>query len=171
MQTTNYIYFFSHKPNSINTHIYSQWWQCNIVDKVNNIDHTFVSAEQLMMYKKAILFKDYETANLILKSNNQAEIKKLGRKVSNFNSSVWDKHKFNIVTKGNLLKFSQNKDLKKALLSTKDNILVEASPYDKVWGIGLDASQAAITDPSEWPGENLLGKALMEVRAKLSTSE
>ncbi len=116
------------------------------------------------MSEKAKLFNDQEIYQLILKDNVQAKIKKLGRQVKNFNKEIWDKNKENIVVNGNVLKFSQNEDLKDFLIETGDKILVEASPHDKIWGIGMDANNPDVYDPNKWKGENLLGFSLMQVR-------
>ena len=89
----------------------------------------------------------------------------------NFREEIWNQYKFEIVVRGNILKFSQNKELKKFLLSTNDAVLVEASPYDKVWGVGLKRDDVKINNPNKWQGENLLGFALMEVREKLQKKE
>jgi ribA/ribD-fused uncharacterized protein len=123
--------------------------------------------EQYMMAEKAKLFNDSETLNLIMDETDQKTIKDLGRMVKNFNSNIWDENKYNIVLKGNFAKFSQNNNLKEFLLSTNDSIIVEASPYDKVWGIGMKQDDKNILDVSKWKGENLLGFALMEVRDML----
>ena len=123
--------------------------------------------EQFMMEQKAQLFGDEKIRQQILESKQQNEIKKLGRKVQNFNQSLWDQVKYLIVLNGNWYKFSQNKHLKNFLLSTGDAVLVEASPYDAVWGIQLSADAPDASNPMNWQGENLLGFALMEVRDEL----
>ena len=117
-----------------------------------------------MMSEKAKLFKDEETRQLILKESSQGVIKKLGRRVKNFDEKEWDKNKMNIIINGNIFKFSQNKELKKFLLETGDKILVEASPTDKIWGIGMDQKNPDIYNPNNWKGLNLLGFSLMHVR-------
>ena len=117
-----------------------------------------------MMACKAELFKDYFTRDKILKNNNPKEIKALGRKVIGFNQNIWDFYKYNIVLFGNILKFSQNTELKNFLLNTGSDILIEASPYDSIWGIGLCANSTDALDPKKWKGSNLLGFALMETR-------
>ena len=94
-------------------------------------------------------------------------LKALGRKVSGFDQHIWDERKFDIVVAGNLLKFRQNMTCQRFLIRTADKILVEASPYDRIWGIGLSEEDARLMDPSEWPGQNLLGKALMLVRERI----
>lgn len=138
----------------------SQWYMLPmIIDNIN-----FVCAEQYMMYSKAILFNDKDIANKILVTNNPKIMKQLGRQIKNFNDIVWNKNRESIVYKGNVAKFSQNKVLKNKLLATKNKTLVEASPYDLLYGVGLNAQVASKTDESKWPGLNLLGKILMQVR-------
>lgn len=158
-----YVFFWGHresKDGRITNSCFSQWWKSDfIVDKVN-----YCCAEQYMMASKARLFNDYETLEKILKTKTQGKIKALGREVKNFNDDIWNKEKYNIVLKGNIAKFSQNEKLKQYLISTGDKILVEASPYDKVWGIGMSRDDEGVNNPLLWKGENLLGFALMEVR-------
>lgn len=127
----------------------------------------FSCAEQFMMYNKAVMFDDMHAANEIMKEERPFMMQKWGRTVQNFDQGLWDVHKLAIVTKGNLAKFSQNASLQQKLLSTGENIIAEASPYDKIWGIGMDVQKAKKSPKKEWPGHNLLGKALMDVRSKL----
>ena len=155
-ETLTHIYFWGS--------IYSQWAKCSFKDESNRI---FSTAEQFMMYHKALLFGDTATAEAILKTNDPKKQKALGRLVKGFNEDLWNSNKFNIVVKGNLLKFSQSENLKKQLLSTENKVLVEGSPYDTVWGVGLKYDDPKILDEKNWQGENLLGKALMEVRKTL----
>lgn len=157
-ETSTHIYFWGS--------IYSQWAKTAFSDGVNH----FTTAEQFMMHSKSLLFGDTVIANQIIKTNNPKEQKALGRKVSGFNEDIWNKQKLEIVIKGNLLKFSQNPELKRQLLSTGNKILVEGSPYDLVWGVGLKWDDPLILNESNWRGENLLGKALMIVRDKLKTT-
>lgn len=152
--TKTHIYFWGS--------FYSQWAKYDMID--NSLQQKFSSCEQYMMYHKAILFKDKESAQKILDTNDVKKQKELGRKVKNFNESEWNKHKFDIIVKGNLLKFSQNEEIKAELISSGDKILVEASPYDKIYGVGLKWNNDLILDERNWKGENLLGKALMQVR-------
>ena len=114
-----------------------------------------------MMYNKAILFGDTTIANKILQETTPKVIKSLGRKVRNFDENIWNKHKEEIVFKGNYLKFTQNKELKEELISTENKMLVEASPYDKIWGIGINVKQAI--EGKEWKGLNLLGNILFSL--------
>ena len=120
-----------------------------------------------MMAGKAELFGDQEIREQILKCSDPKQIKTLGRKVRNFDQVVWDKFKYAIVLNGNWCKFSQNRPLREFLLSTGDSVLVEASPYDNIWGIRLSASSPDAQNPLKWRGQNLLGFALMEVRDEL----
>lgn len=143
---------------------FSQWHPVGFKDEEGNF---FKTAEHWMMFKKAKLFGDETVAQKVLKSGHPSKAKKLGREVKNFDSKIWDQHKFNIVKEGNVLKFSQNQELKEKLLETGDTFMVEASPYDRIWGIGLEAKDAKNISEEQWPGENLLGKALDEVRAQL----
>lgn len=158
-----YLFFWGHtadKNGLVTSCCLSQWWECDFVYD----GMTFKSTEHWMMYKKALLFNDLNIAALILKCNSPGEAKKLGREVSNFENDVWNQHRMNIVVEGNVLKFSQNKDLETFLLNTKDRILVEASPVDEIWGVGLSKDSEKIHNPNTWRGLNLLGFALMQVR-------
>ena len=159
---TEYLFFYGHKKNcdNVGNECLSQWYE----SKFTIGGAKFHTAEQYMMSQKAAVFKDVKTLKQIMKAKNPKQCKTLGRKVINFNQATWDKMKYKIVLDGNLLKFSQNEELKQFLLSTGDKILVEASPYDKVWGIGMLAENFECINPGAWNGENLLGFALMEVR-------
>jgi ribA/ribD-fused uncharacterized protein len=119
------------------------------------------------MWEKAVFFGDMVTAALILKTPSPSQCKKLGRIVLNFKADVWLREGYAIMIDINMAKFSQNSKLKAILLSTEDKILVEASPYDTIWGIGLYHEDDKVLDEKNWKGQNLLGKALMEVREKL----
>ena len=120
-----------------------------------------------MMAGKARLFEDTEAFAAIRACSDPKEIKALGRNVRNFDEALWDKMKYPLVLMGNYNKFVQNEDLRKFLLSTGDCVLVEASPYDHVWGIGLSADDTRAKHPRQWNGDNLLGFALMEVRDEI----
>lgn len=133
--------------------------------------HYYYNTEQWMMYWKACLFKDNEIATQILKTSDPKTIKALGRQVKGFRWEVWEQNARSIVYEGCLLKFSQNPSLKRLLLSTGDKLLVEASPYDKLWGIGLDEYTALKTPKPEWPGKNWLGICLMAIRDHLRNSK
>lgn len=120
-----------------------------------------------MMAEKARLFKDEESLDRVLVANHPNEAKQLGRKVAGFDKKLWERQRSEIVTTGNFAKFSQNPALKEFLLNTGDRVLVEASPVDRIWGIGLAADHIDAENPYKWKGLNLLGFALMEVRNRL----
>lgn len=141
----------------------SQWYNSDFMEG----DILFSTCEQYMMYKKALLFKDIISANNILKEKNPALIKKLGRKIKNFDEEKWIEERFNIIYQANIYKFKTNETLKKKLLESGDIILAEASPYDKIYGIGLKPNHPDVKNPNMWKGLNLLGKALMKVREEL----
>lgn len=143
---------------------FSQWFRCSFTDGGN----TFNCAEQFMMHGKAVLFDDAEVAEKILTAAHPREHKALGRKVKSFDDKVWKRSREQIVLAGNRAKFTQNPELKELLLATKDTELVEASPYDKIWGIGLAASDPRAQDPSQWKGQNLLGRILTQLREELA---
>ena len=160
-----FLHFWGHysKDGSIGPTCLSQWWMSDF--KVEG--ELFHCMEQYMMAEKARLFGDREIREQIMCAATPAKMKALGRKVRNFDQGVWDKCKYTIVLTGNFQKFLQRPDMKDFLLRTGDKILVEASSFDHVWGIGLAASQADARTPSAWRGTNFLGFALMEARAEL----
>lgn len=127
----------------------------------------YTCAEQFMMSKKAMIFGDKKIENEILNSTSPKQMKLLGRKVKNFDEKIWDDIKYKVVTLGNYYKFSQNKRMRDILLATGDKVIVEASPLDRIWGIGLSKSNEDAINIKAWRGLNLLGFALMEVRDEL----
>ncbi|MFD0688253.1 NADAR family protein [Actinomadura fibrosa] len=129
---------------------------------------TYPTAEHYMMAGKARLFGDEEMAAAILDAGHPAEAKKLGGRVRGFDEETWAAHRFGIVVDGNMAKFSQHPELRSYLLSTGDRVLVEASPLDRIWGIGLAADDERAERVADWRGLNLLGFALMEVRERLA---
>lgn len=161
----DFLFFYGHTNDKkeVTKSSLSQWY---IKDFKEN-DLLFNCMEKYMMYNKALLFDDKDIANEILNNNQPKAIKELGRKVKNFNDELWDKMKYKIVFTGNYYKFSQNTDLRNFLLSTKNKVLVEASPYDKVWGIKMKYDDENIENPFCWKGKNLLGFALMEARDEI----
>ena len=159
---TTVIYFWGHTPNTkkITKACFSQWYDCYFeIDGIR-----YHTTEQYMMAVKARLFDDEETLREIMESSHPHDYKELGRKVRGFLPELWDAKKYDIVVVGNKAKISQNADIRDFLLSTGDAVLAEASPYDKIWGIGLDRETALKGSVEQWQGENLLGRALMEVR-------
>jgi ribA/ribD-fused uncharacterized protein len=145
--------------------IYSQWYTAPKL--ITEEGKTFTSAEQYMMYKKAQLFNDVEAAEEILATDNPRTIKAIGRRVKNFNATAWSDISYAVVVQGNFLKFTQNIELQHTLREQAHLQLVEASPEDKIWGIGLHASDDRVLDESQWQGQNLLGKAIMAVRERI----
>ena len=147
--------------------VYSQFHPCEF--QVDNV--VYCCAEQYMMASKAREFKDEKTLQKIMKEKDPKKIKALGRKVTPFDPTVWNAKAPGHVETGNYAKFSQNEHLKKEMLASGNRLLVEASPKDKIWGIGLSEKQARNTPQDKWPGKNQLGQALMKVRSKLQTQE
>ncbi|KAK3107123.1 hypothetical protein FSP39_011692 [Pinctada imbricata] len=143
--------------------VFSQWYRCNMV--IDGIRYN--CAEQYMMHQKAVLMGDKESANLILSSNNPREQKQIGRRVKHFKETLWNEKRESIVKKGNLEKFRQNKALAEILKTTYPRVLVEASPFDKIWGIGLRSTDKRAKIKKEWKGRNLLGFILTDVRNEL----
>lgn len=159
-----YLFFWGHHPKKeICKSCFSQWWK----DTFRVDIHNYCCMEQYMMAEKARLFEDKEIRQQILNETEPKAIKELGRKIHHFNQDIWDKYKYSIVINGNYAKFIQNEELLNFLLSTGDKVLVEASPYDTIWGIGMQEADTQIHNPWLWKGENLLGFALMEVRNEL----
>ena len=164
--TLVYRLFWGHrarKDGQLGDACFSQWWRCRFI--VN--EQMYSSAEHFMMAAKARLFGDETTRTAILAAADPGAAKSLGRKVRGFEPTVWDAARFDIVTAGNVAKFGQDDRLRAYLLATGDEILVEASPVDAVWGIGLPAAHADARTPERWPGQNLLGFALMRARGIL----
>ena len=154
------LYFYGHTGRSGPKKVLSNWYQCEFIDPHDA--QSYLTTEQYMMAKKAQLFKDDESYISIMNSSNPNDAKLLGRKVKNFNQDIWNKNAKNIVICGCYLKFTENESLKAFLLSTGNRHLVEASPYDKIWGIGISLLAAKSGKP--WNGTNWLGECLMKVR-------
>lgn len=138
----------------------SNWYPCNFY----YAGQRFNNSEQAFMWEKASHFRDDETRDLIQKESNPKHVKALGRRVKNFNAEEWMMKSYIFMIAVNNAKFRENERLKQVLLLTGDKTLVEASPYDKIWGIGLHWNDDDVLDETKWKGMNLLGKALMEVR-------
>lgn len=144
--------------------IYSQWYMSKNKDYLfEENGRGFITAEHYMMYHKALTFSDNEIANKILETLHPRDVKALGRLVKNYDDKLWSKVRFDIVTQGNILKFSQNQDLMDDLIKYQDLIFVEASPVDVIWGIGLHYEDDRVLDEKQWKGQNLLGKAINKV--------
>ena len=160
-----FLLFWGHqKGASISASCLSQWYASSFwQDEVR-----YACAEQYMMAKKAECFGDKEALEQILSAKDPVQMKALGRQVRGFNAKVWDEVKFSVVLNASYLKFSQNTSLRDFLLQTGSKVLVEASPVDKIWGIGLAASDENAQNPMKWRGQNLLGFALMRARDEIA---
>ena len=151
-----------HNPDEENGYLSNWYPSAFVVDGVG-----FSSAEQYMMYKKAVCFGDWDTAKEILCTDDVAQIKELGRQVSNYSESYWNGIRQIVVFEGLLAKFSQNENLKNQLKATGDAILAECAVKDRIWGIGLSMKDSDRFEISKWKGQNLLGYTLMMVRERL----
>jgi ribA/ribD-fused uncharacterized protein len=162
----SYLYFWGHRPypkGLASNSCLSQWYASPF--KYDGM--RYMTAEHFMMAQKARLFGDTSTLDRILKASSPGAAKSLGREVSGFEQSLWENHRFEYVVRGNLAKFEAHKDIAEFLLNTGNKVLVEASPVDSVWGIGLAPEDEKARDPNKWQGLNLLGFALMVVRERL----
>lgn len=163
-----WLHFWGHRPRpdgAIGASCLSQWWPAPFT--VDGIE--YATAEHWMMARKARLFGDAEAESRALAAASPAQAKKEGRLVRGFSDVTWERERFGIVVEGNVHKFSQHPELSAFLLGTGERVLVEASPMDRIWGIGLAADDERAHDPARWRGLNLLGFALMEVRERLRT--
>lgn len=161
-----FVYFWGHRPRSdgvLGPTCLSQWYASPFeTDGVG-----YATAEHFMMAEKARLFGDAATRERILRASSPGEAKKLGRQVRRFDEDRWLQERFDIVVAGNVAKFCQSPALRDYLVGTGDRVLVEASPVDAIWGTGLAADDPGAGSPASWRGLNLLGFALMQVRASL----
>jgi ribA/ribD-fused uncharacterized protein len=161
------LFFWGHTPRQtglVDKSCFSQWYPAAF----EVAGETYATAEHWMMAEKARLFGSDDVRQRIIAAKHPAEAKKLGRQVRDFDPQVWDEQKYALVVTGNYHKFSQHAELRNYLLTTQNRVLVEASPVDAIWGIGLAADHPDATRPAAWPGQNLLGFALMEARDELS---
>ncbi|MHA5051709.1 NADAR family protein [Streptomyces sp. SD15] len=165
-----YLHFWGHSPRpdgQVSASCLSQWWPSPFT--VAGV--SYASAEHWMMAGKARLFGDAEAERRAVEAPHPALAKKAGRLVRGFDDSIWERERFAIVVEGSVHKFAAHADLRAFLLSTGERVLVEASPLDRVWGIGLAADDERASDPERWRGPNLLGFALMEARERLRESQ
>lgn len=149
------------RPDAIGAHVLSQWAPSSFTVG----EQAYHSAEQYMMAEKAALFGDRQARDRILSCTHPAQAKAIGREVRGFTDQCWDAHRFEIVVTASVAKFSQNPSLYTYLIGTGRRILVETSPRDRIWGIGLPRDHPDAERPSRWPGKNLLGFALMTARS------
>lgn len=161
-----YLHFWGHRPRpdgQVGTSCLSQWWPSPFT--VDGVE--YATAEHWMMASKARLFEDAEAEKKAVAASSPAQAKKVGRLVRGFDESLWQRERFGIVVEGSVHKFAAHPDLRAFLLGTGNRVLVEASPMDRVWGIGLAADDERAMDPAQWRGANLLGFALMAARERL----
>ncbi|MEW2527215.1 NADAR family protein [Streptomyces sp. NPDC047071] len=161
-----YVHFWGHTPRrdgALGASCFSQWWPSPFTaDGV-----VYATAEHWMMAAKARLFGDAEAERAALTARTPAEAKRAGRLVRGFDRAVWERERFAVVAEGSERKFASDAALRAYLVGTGDRVLVEASPVDPVWGIGLAADDPRADDPAAWRGLNLLGFALMTARERL----
>ena len=163
-----YLYFWGHQPRrdgSVGSECMRQWFAAPF--EIEGV--RYPTAEHYMMAEKARLFDDADVLARILEAPQPGAAKRLGREVSGYDDAAWSAARFEAVVRGTVAKFEQHEPLRTFLIGTKRRVLVEASPVDRVWGIGLAADDDRASHPSAWRGENLLGFALMEVRERIST--
>ncbi|MEU5169494.1 NADAR family protein [Streptomyces mutomycini] len=165
-ESLKYLPFWGHRPRvdgRLGESCLSQWWPAPFtVDSV-----TYASAEHWMMAGKARLFGDAEAEARAVAAGSPAAAKEVGRLVRGFDDGLWARERFALVVAGSVHKFGQDPALRGYLLGTGERVLVEASPMDRIWGIGLTKDDPRTADPASWRGLNLLGFALMEARARL----
>lgn len=162
-EALKYIFFWGHsniQGEGLGKYVFSQWYPSPFT--IDNI--VYKTAEHWMMAQKARLFDDLPIFEKILNADKPGEVKELGRQIKGFDETIWNENKSEIVRTGNIHKFRTNPELKQFLLNTGDRIIVEASPNDTIWGIGLSQDSKGVENPHTWRGQNLLGFSLMEVR-------
>lgn len=165
-----YVLFWGHQPakdGAVTKTCFSQWYQSAFT--VDGVD--YATAEHYMMAEKARLFGDASALQRALIAPTPGAVKAIGREIVGFDEATWLAHRWRIVVAANLAKFSQNSALGEFLMQTGDRVLVEASPVDRIWGIGLAVDDPQAENPHNWQGLNLLGFALMEVRARLTADQ
>ncbi|MFI1015692.1 NADAR family protein [Streptomyces sp. NPDC020965] len=169
-ERVKWLHFWGHAPRRdrrIGTGCLSQWWPSPFT--VAGV--AYATAEHWMMAEKARLFGDSAAERSILAAATPAQAKRAGRLVRDFDEAIWRRERFGIVRSGSAHKFAHHPELLAFLLATGERVLVEASPVDPIWGIGLAAEDERAADPARWRGLNLLGFALMEARAELRHAE
>ena len=163
--TADYFLFWGHTPKGerVDASCLSQWFPHPFT--VGGL--RYATAEHFMMAEKARRFRDNEALARVLEAKSPAEAKAIGREVRQFDAAAWDAARFGAVVRGNVAKFGQREDFGAFLRGTREKVIVEAAPRDRVWGIGMGASNPDARIPARWRGRNLLGFALMEARAQL----
>jgi ribA/ribD-fused uncharacterized protein len=162
-----FLFFWGHTAGSdgrLGPFVFSQWWPSPFLVGKDR----YATAEHYMMAEKARLFDDEQAKEEILRAPSPAAAKALGRAVRGFDEATWEKRRLEIVVRGSIAKFGSSAALTEYLLATGARVLVEASPRDRVWGIGMGQANPAAGDPAQWRGQNLLGFALMLARSTLA---
>lgn len=162
------VLFWGHKPDKdgrTGRGCFSQWWPARFT--ADGI--TYPTAEHWMMAGKARLFGDEQGLEKVLAAKSPGAAKAAGRQVRGFDEDAWTAVRYDIVLAGTIAKFTQHPDLADILTRTGTQLLAEASPFDRIWGIGMAASNPDATRPTRWRGLNLLGFALMDARDHLTT--
>ena len=160
-----YVFFWGHSYSAdmITKSCLSQWYEASFQVDGNS----YSTAEHYMMAEKARLFGDLENAEKVMSAENPGKAKSIGSEVRNFDQTHWEEHRIGIVKRANFEKFEQNTNLKEFLINTGNRVLVEASPIDRIWGIGLEENHRDVDIPQNWRGTNLLGLTLMDVTHEL----
>ncbi|MGW2676114.1 NADAR family protein [Streptomyces sp. NPDC001436] len=166
-ERVKFLPFWGHRPHpdgGLGPSCLSQWWPAPFTVG----DVRYATAEHWMMAGKARLFGDAEAERAALEAATPAEAKTAGRLVRGFEAAVWERERFALVVAGSVHKFGSDPALRAYLLGTGQRVLVETSPVDRIWGIGLPPDDDRVLDPARWRGLNLLGFALMEARERLA---
>ncbi|MFE9255971.1 NADAR family protein [Streptomyces sp. NPDC006879] len=164
--SVKYLHFWGHRPRPdgrLGASCLSQWWPSPFTVG----DVRYATAEHWMMAAKARLFEDARAERMALEAAHPAQAQRAGRLVRGFDESIWRRERYALVVQGNVHKFGSDANLRAFLLSTGSRVLVEASPRDRIWGIGLSSTDERAHDPARWRGLNLLGFALMGAREQL----
>ncbi|MGG4146839.1 NADAR family protein [Paenibacillus algorifonticola] len=169
-EKVKFLFFWGHTPmkdGTISASCLSQWWESSF--KIEGEQYS--CAEQYMMAEKARLFYDDEMLEAIMLAKHPKEMKSYGRAIKGFDEALWESRCYDIVLQGNLAKFRQNPELLNFMKTSKNRVFVEASPVDRIWGIGLSKEHPHVNNPLLWKGKNLLGFALTEVRDRLNNED
>lgn len=168
-ESFEYLHFWGQSQRAdgtVTASCFSQWYPSRFeVDGV-----VYPSAEHFMMAEKARVFDDQRTVEQVLVAPTPNDAKSLGRRIAGYDDARWEAHRFDAVGRGNEAKFSQSRPLRNFLAGTTPRVLVEGSPVDAIWGIGMAAGDLRAGDPTQWQGLNLLGFALMMVRDRLTSN-
>lgn len=146
----------------------SNWYSPSPLYLIDHPSVRFENSEAAFMFLKAMTFGDLFVAKQVIANQDPKYTKGLGKTVNGFTDEVWAEERYNCMLDACFAKFTQNPKLAKKLLATGSKILVEASPYDKIWGVGLAPNDVRVLNPANWRGLNLLGEVLMDIRDLLN---